>query len=154
MFLKYTDTNLLTHLLAKDQQAFSCLFDRYAPVLNGVIQTTIKDPKLAETVLGKAFKEIWRLIADFEGTRDTLFCWMMGITKQVIKEHTKSHPLHRQFSPPLTFDSYTIVSLAYFNNYTRDELSKLTNQPDSVIKKDIRQAMFLLREQAGEMCVS
>ena len=57
--LKYSEEELVSSLVQKDQQAFSYLNDNYAGALNAVILKMVDNKELTEDILQEAFVKIW-----------------------------------------------------------------------------------------------
>ena len=64
-----------------DQACFGQLYDRYAPVLMGVITQIVKDPELSADCLQHAFSEIWNEKMSYDLTKERFFNWMMKIAR-------------------------------------------------------------------------
>lgn len=69
-----------------NQQAFGKLYDRYAPILMGLIIRLVDEKEAAEDVLQQVFKKIWDNKALFDFSRDRLFCKMLRITRDIANE--------------------------------------------------------------------
>ena len=67
-------------LQRQDQQAFSYLYDNYAPALNGIIFRLVEDSTLSEDILQEAFMKIWNNFSSYDKTKGRLFTWMMNLT--------------------------------------------------------------------------
>ena len=63
---KYSEDELVMLLKRQDQQAFSYLYDNYAPALNGVIFRLVEDKTLSEDILQEVFIKIWNNFSSYE----------------------------------------------------------------------------------------
>ncbi len=77
-----TEAQLITLLQQGDQQAFSYLYDRYAPPLYGFIKTTIASDEWAEEVLLEVFVHVWRYIDCYNLGQIRLFSWMVRLAQE------------------------------------------------------------------------
>lgn len=147
MVSKYTEDELLNALRRNDQEAFSYLFDHYAPALNGIVMRSYLDNPSSEIILQKIFKKIWQSISHFDKTKETLFNWMANITKTTLKEFSHGHP---EKLPGLKLadklESENILLLAYSSRYTQEELAGLINQSVPMMKANIRLAIGAIRQ--------
>ncbi|CAN5810082.1 N/A [soil metagenome] len=69
------------HIQQGNIEAFSKLYDKYAPILNGVILKITGDKKIAEEILQKSFMRLWMEISSFDPMKDSLLMWMLAITR-------------------------------------------------------------------------
>ena len=145
MVSNYTQDELLKALRRKDQEAFSYLFDRYAPALNGIIVRSFSDSPASEIILQKIFKKIWQTISHFDNKKDTLFNWMANITKSTLKEISQPDEILSRSRLNGKIDSGNILLLAYSNRYTQEELAGISNQSVPMMKANIRQAIEAIR---------
>ena len=67
---------------AIDKATFSALYDRYAPVLLGVITSIIPDKAASVVVLEDAFLAIHAQLDQFQSGKQPLFTWLLHITRQ------------------------------------------------------------------------
>src|SRR6185312_7052186 len=73
---------LITLLRSNKEKGISCLYDKYAPALNGIIVRIVKSEKKSEEVLQKTFLKITYTIEHFNGEHCSLFTWMSRIARQ------------------------------------------------------------------------
>lgn len=69
---------LISVLCKKDERAFCFLYDKYAPVLYGVILETVKSEELASSVLLDVFIHIWKTIDQFDH-KCRLLTWLLRV---------------------------------------------------------------------------
>lgn len=174
--VKYTEEELVYQLGLKDQQAFSYLYDNYAPALNAVIYRMVEDQALSEDILQEAFVKIWNNFNSYDKIKGRLFTWMVNITRNLTidtmrsKGYKKQHKisgdensvnnLQDNNSGIEKFDSMgvsrqlinlkpdqrQIIDLAYFKGYTQDEISKQLDIPLGTVKTKMRTAILELRK--------
>ncbi len=162
-------------LQARDQQAFSYLYDNYAGALNGVIFKLVDNRELAEDILQEAFVKIWNNFASYDAGKGRLFTWMINITRNLTIDTLRSKGYKKQqqiladensvgnYADGTTsekFDSLgirnqlvhlkaeqrSIIDLAYFNGYTQDEIAKELGIPLGTVKTRMRTAILELRK--------
>ncbi|MDB5248868.1 MAG: rpoE 4 [Segetibacter sp.] len=99
---QFIDEDLISMLKRKDENAFSYLYDKYGPLLYGVILKNVHDEKLASDILKKAFIKIWTECKSLDCVRQHLFAWLLSITNKTamtdFKVNLQIKP-DRSFSP-------------------------------------------------------
>lgn len=174
--IKYSEEELVQLLRNKDQQAFSYLYDNYSAILNGTIARMVEDTGLAEDILQEAFLKIWNNFSSFDSSKGRLFTWMLNVTRNLTIDtlRSKGHKKQQLISSdensvsnftdnsrlPEKYDSMglkkqlqqlkpelrNLIELAYFQGYTQDEISKLTQLPLGTVKSRLRAAIIELRK--------
>ena len=92
-----SDNELIVLLLNKEKGAVEFLYDKYAPLLYGVICKLIKDDWLAQEILKKAFIQIWTQVSTAPLSGHKLFIWMHNITRNIaIEELSKTLETDKQ----------------------------------------------------------
>lgn len=172
---KYSEDELITGLKARDQQAFSYLYDNYAAALNGVIYRMVDNRELAEDILQDAFIKIWNNFSTYDNVKGRLFTWMLNITRNLTIDMLRSKGYKKQakisgdensvsnFSDDIKiserFDAMglrrhlvnlkpaqrNIIDLAYFSGFTQEEISKELDIPLGTVKTRMRGAILELR---------
>jgi RNA polymerase sigma-70 factor (ECF subfamily) len=74
---------LIESIQLGNTDAFGKLYDKYAPVLHGVILKIVNDKKAAEGILQKSFMRFWMEINAFDPAKESLLIWMLTITRNV-----------------------------------------------------------------------
>jgi RNA polymerase sigma factor (sigma-70 family) len=75
------DHELIEAVKQGNPQAFGKLYDRYAPVIYGVILKIVTDKKLSEDVLQKSFLQVRKEINGFNPTGERFLTWLLNIAK-------------------------------------------------------------------------
>jgi RNA polymerase sigma-70 factor (ECF subfamily) len=75
------DSALIERMMAGDEAALSTLYDRYSPMLFGMLTRVLKDRQVAEEVLQDLFLQLWRDAGQFDATRGSLPAWLMVIAR-------------------------------------------------------------------------
>ena len=174
--IKYTEEELVYQLGLRNQQAFSYLYDNYAPALNAVIYRMVKDQALSEDILQEAFVKIWNNFNSYDKIKGRLFTWMVNITRNLAIDTMRSKGYKKQNKISgdensvnnlqdgntgiekfdsigvakqlinLKPDQRQIIDLAYFQGYTQDEISKQLAIPLGTVKTKMRMAILELRK--------
>ncbi|MEP7110600.1 MAG: sigma-70 family RNA polymerase sigma factor [Ferruginibacter sp.] len=173
---KYNEDELVLLLQRQDQQAFSYLYDNYAPALNGVIFRLVSDKTLSEDILQEAFVKIWNNFSSYDKSKGRLFTWMMNLTRNLTIDTLRSkgyknqnkisgdeHSVNNYQDAGSGMDKFDaigirkqlnnlkpeqriIIDLAYFNGFTQDEIAKEIGIPLGTVKTRMRTAILELRK--------
>ncbi|MEO6549647.1 MAG: sigma-70 family RNA polymerase sigma factor [Ferruginibacter sp.] len=173
---KYNEDELVLLLQRRDQQAFSYLYDNYAPALNGVIFRLVDDKTISEDILQDVFVKIWNNFSSYDSSKGRLFTWMMNLTRNLTidtlrskgykkqnkisgDENSVNHLQDTSFKvdkfdtmglrkqvESLKPEQRRVIDLAYFNGYTQDEIAKETGIPLGTVKTRMRSAILELRK--------
>jgi RNA polymerase sigma factor (sigma-70 family) len=173
---KYSEEELVALLQNQDKQAFSYLYDNYAPALNNVIYRMVEDISLAEDILQEAFVKIWFNFASYDKSKGRLFTWMLNLTRNLTIDMLRSKGYKKQSKISADensvnnlqdnsfsiskFDSMgiqkqlvnlkpeqrVIIDMAYFSGYTQEEIAKEVGIPLGTVKTRMRTAIMELRK--------
>jgi RNA polymerase sigma factor (sigma-70 family) len=170
----YSEQELTAALKAKDEQAFSYLYDHYSGSLYSIILQIVKSPEIANDILQEVFVSIWRKIESYDPIKGRLFTWMLNISRnasidmlrsknyqnsqknqeitdnvyglnQVTQTNIDSIGLSK-FLGKLRPEQRVLIELAYFKGYTHDEIAQIEDIPLGTVKTRIRSALLQLRE--------
>lgn len=64
-----------------DERAFASLYDRYGPVLFGMLLRILRERTEAEDVLQEVFLQVWRRADGFDETRGRAFTWLVTLAR-------------------------------------------------------------------------
>ena len=84
--LNDTEKSLVILMQQGDQQAFSKLYDKYAPLLMGFIIKLVCDKKTAEEVLQRVFYKIWEDKSVFDFSKELLFTKLIKTARNMANE--------------------------------------------------------------------
>jgi RNA polymerase sigma factor (sigma-70 family) len=173
---KYSEEELVYLLKQRDQQAFSYLYDNYAPALNGIICRMVADKTLAEDLLQEVFVKIWNNFSGYDNTKGRLFTWMLNLTKNLTIDTLRSKGYKKQAKilsdensvsnlsdnsngitkfdviglrkllGTLKPEQRLLIDMAYFNGFTQDEIARETGIPLGTVKTRMRSAIIELRK--------
>jgi RNA polymerase sigma-70 factor (ECF subfamily) len=170
----YNEQELITALKARDDQAFSYLYDHYSGSLYSIILQIVKSSETANDVLQEVFVNIWRKIESYDPVKGRLFTWMLNISRNASIDflRSKSYQNSRKnqeitdnvygndqvnqistdniglskFLGKLRPEQRVLIELAYFKGYTHDEIAQIEDIPLGTVKTRIRNALLQLRE--------
>ena len=163
-------------LKSQSREAFNYLYRQYSPVIYGVIYKVINDEQTSQDVLQDVFVKIWNNVGQYDAQKGRLYTWMINIARNAAidklrskgeimrsKIHTGENVVDnlgqnlkteqatdtiglRKMVSGLKPEFESIISLAYFNGYTMDEISKTLGIPLGTVKTRMRSAIQQLRE--------
>jgi RNA polymerase sigma factor (sigma-70 family) len=170
----YSEQELILALKAKDDRAFSYLYDNYSGSLYSIILQIVKIPEAASDVLQDVFVNIWRKMETYDPTKGRLFTWMLNISRNASIDMLRSKNYQnsqknqeitdnvygsdqvtqtnvdniglRKFLVKLRPEQRVLIELAYFKGYTHDEIAQIEKIPLGTVKTRIRNALLQLRE--------
>jgi RNA polymerase sigma factor (sigma-70 family) len=173
---KYTEEELVEHLLSGDAKRFGIMYDYFSPSLLGVIKKIVKYDELAEDVLQDGFLKIWNNAKFYDPKKSRLFTWMLNIMRNTAIDYLRSkqgkiekknqsvdtfavmampgmavesnyeHIGLKKMVSELKTDQHEIINLAFFEGYTQDEISKKLQIPLGTVKTKCRNALIELRK--------
>jgi|SRR5579863_775500 len=170
----YSEQELTAALKAKDEQAFSYLYDHYSGSLYSIILQIVKSPEIANDILQEVFVSIWRKIESFDPIKGRLFTWMLNISRNASIDMLRSKNYQNsqknqeitdnvyglnqatqmsidsiglsKFLGKLRPEQRVLIELAYFKGFTHDEIAQIEGIPLGTVKTRIRSALLELRE--------
>lgn len=165
---------LLPRVAAGDRQAFSRLYDLSASRLNAVIRRIVRRPELAEEALQETFVRIWQRASQFEPAQARSLGWLAAIARnQAIDlrrrfaerlaetaestdeveiaiapeaENVIEFKNLRQCLEKLPKDRQSMVLMAYYEGFSREELAEKFTRPVTTVKTLLRRSLISLRE--------
>ncbi|HEY2348459.1 MAG TPA: sigma-70 family RNA polymerase sigma factor [Puia sp.] len=170
----YSEQELTAALKAKDEQAFSYLYDHYSGSLYSIILQIVKSQEVASDILQEVFISIWRKIESYDPIKGRLFTWMLNISRNASIDMLRSKNYQNtqknqeindnvygmnqatqtsidsiglsQYLGKLRPEQRVLIELAYFKGYTHDEIAQIEDIPLGTVKTRIRSALLQLRE--------
>jgi RNA polymerase sigma factor (sigma-70 family) len=169
----YSEQELITALKAREDQAFSYLYDHYSSSLFSIILQIVKSQEVASDVLQEVFVNIWRKIESYDPLRGRLFTWMLNISRNASIDMIRSKSyLNSKKNQEINDNVYRIdqvtqtdidkigltkflgmlkpehrvlIELAYMKGYTHEEIAQIEDIPLGTVKTRIRNALLQLR---------
>ena len=172
----YTQEELVSLLLQKNQDAFSYLYDNYSKALFGVVYAVVPNQEDAEDILQMLFVKIWKNIESYDATKGRLYTWMLNLARNLAIDYTRSkhqkakakiqnvsdsvYELRNQATEnaandflgfnailnELKTEHKEIIDLIYYKGFTHEQASKELNMPLGTVKTKVRQAITILKE--------
>ena len=172
----YTEQDLVALLRAKDESAFSYLYDHYSGALYSIVLQIVSDQELANDVLQEVFVNIWKKIQSYDSSKGRLFTWLLNVARNLSIDmvRSKSYQNNRKnqdlgdaaynekagagIQPgldniglkkaveKLKTEHRVLIDLAYFKGYTHEEIAAMESLPLGTVKTRIRSALIQLRE--------
>lgn len=167
------EKELLNQLKAPNQLAFSALYDRYAPLLLGIITPIVHNNELEATMLlEKTFVKVRLQITQFKPEEQSLFIWLLRIGRQTavdaLMERKKQWPSSLQLtatdgvlasssqhSTPALVQTAAVsddlqlkklLDAVLFKNCTPEEAAVSLGLPAESAKQQLRLAMQQIRQ--------
>lgn len=150
------DLHLSIAIKQGDKEAFGRLYDKYAPVLMGLISRVLPADSDKEEMLQIAFLHIWDQIGSFDASGSSFLTWLINTTRHLAIDKAKSLPAQNQ---PNHNSVYThanknndeqhfsgsvqmvIFDLVYYKGLSCTEAAEALTMPVEEIKKNIRLAI-------------
>jgi len=155
------------------QNVIGKLYDKYAPLLLGVIRRIVGNDKVAEDILQMSFIEIWENKKAYDPSRERLFTWMLRIAKNAalgVVRSVKAGPDFKtskdenyvadsdfEIDPgyagdkmfDLKEDQRTALNLVYFRGYTFAEAARKLNIPAETLRSMVIGAVKNLKQMVA-----
>jgi RNA polymerase sigma-70 factor, ECF subfamily len=75
------DAELVRRMRSKDERALGTFYDRWFPVVHGVVSRMLESPDDVEDVVEEAFWQAWRQAERFETGRGSVQTWLLTIAR-------------------------------------------------------------------------
>ena len=167
----YSESELVSLVTQRNEQAFSYLYDNYSGALYNIINQIVPDRETAGDVLQEVFVNIWRKIGTYDASKGRLFTWMLNIARNAAIDKIRSRAYQdglKNQSLPETYagqsvkpvvddfglrklvnklkdEQKVLVELSYFQGFTHEEIAKTLIIPLGTVKTRIRSALLQLR---------
>ncbi len=178
--ITYTHDELVAQLKARNQKAFTYLYDNYYQALFGIIDALINNQEESEDLLQNAFLKIWNSFDSYDPEKGRLYTWMLRVARNIAIDFKRSkqdkinHKIHvpvdSVYNKNVLFvednrhetigllnvvnnldeDQLRVIELAYYQGYTQNEISEKLNLPLGSVKSKVRQAILKLRDLTKE----
>ncbi len=172
---KNRDIEFVKILRDGDSSKFDLLYDYFSGALFGVVKKIIPDEEQAADILQDAFIKIWDKRDTYDGSKGTLFTWMLNISRNTAIDFTRSRNFKstaknrklednvgiinrttgthtntdvigmNEVVETLPADQRQIIDLMYFNGMSQEEISNEFNIPLGTVKTRARSAISKLR---------
>jgi RNA polymerase sigma-70 factor (ECF subfamily) len=92
------DRALVRRMQSGDQGALGDFYDRWFPVVNGLVSRMVQSPSDAEDVVEEAFWQAWRQAGRFDAERGSVQTWLLTIARSRALDRLRSLKRHREQS--------------------------------------------------------
>ena len=75
------DADLLRAVAGGDERAFASVYDRYSPILLGLLLRILRSRAEAEDVLQEVFLQVWQQARSFDQARGRAFTWLVTLAR-------------------------------------------------------------------------
>jgi RNA polymerase sigma-70 factor (ECF subfamily) len=164
---------LLSRVAEGDRKAFAQLYDRASGKLYAVVRSILRRPELAEEALQETFVKIWQKAGLYQPGAAKPFAWLAAIarnqaidirrrmadtadqsldnqeiTQAVMPEAELAVELKklRDCLSKLPGERQDMVLLAYYQGWSREELSAQYQRPVTTVKTLLRRSLIALKE--------
>ena len=96
------DVALVRRMAAGDEQALGALYDRWHPVVHGVVSRLVRQPDDVEDVVEETFWQAWRQASRFDLARGAVQTWLLTITRSRALDRVRA--LRRRREEPFEGD--------------------------------------------------
>jgi len=93
------DLSLVKRMAAGDDQALGALYDRWHPIVHGVVARLLRQPDDVDDVVEETFWQAWRQASRFDPTRGAVQTWLLTIARSRALDRVRS--LRRRREEPL-----------------------------------------------------
>ncbi len=165
---------LLQKIAGGDRQAFGRLYDLTSPRLFAIIRAVVRKPELAEEALQEAFVRVWQKAWAYDPAKAPAMGWLATIARnqaidlkrrfaEKLSERSEPEDQRIGFTMPeaelalemrklreclsrLPVDRQDMVLLAYYQGFSREELSEKFKRPVTTVKTLLRRSLATLKE--------
>ena len=75
------DAELVRAVARGDESAFARVYDRYSPILLGLLLRILRSRAEAEDVLQEVFLQVWQQARSFDASRGRAFTWLVTLAR-------------------------------------------------------------------------
>lgn len=165
--------NFIAEFKRGNEAALTYIYDNYSAALYGVILKMLRDEKQGQDLLQESFVKIWRYRDRFDGSKGSIYTWMLNLTRNNCIDflRSKRHKNNQQNQPvdslvygiegennfdpqhiglrelirKLPEEQQQIIQLSYFEGYTQKEIAEDFNIPLGTVKSRAKSALSKLR---------
>ncbi len=100
-YTRLDDETLLRLIARSNEEALSCLYDRYSRLVYSVAYNTLSDPGRAEEVTQDVFERVWEKARTYSAEQGKVITWLSSISRHRsidLYRQTRSHHEQLQVS--------------------------------------------------------
>lgn len=168
------DVDLVARVAEGDRDAFGLLYDRHASVLLGICLRILRESRDAEDVLQEVFIQVWRDARRFDARRASVRTWLFTLARSRALDRWRSRKaadrrtlegddvserpssenleevslvrrLVRQQLARLSPAEQKVLTLAYWEGLTQEEIARALDEPLGTIKSRARAGLRKLQ---------
>ena len=125
---------LLTRIAGGDQQAFSALYDEFAPRVLGLIRRLLIDQAQSEEVAQEVFLEIWQTASRFDANKGGASTWILTMSHRRAVDRIRSSQSGRDRDTRIGIRDYQVeydhvsetVEVTIEHERVKDAMTRLT----------------------------
>lgn len=136
---KITGLELIQLLHIDKKSGCEMLYKEYAGMLYGFILRTVKDTAIASDILLSTFATAFSQMEDYDPSKNTIFVWLMNITRNTLLADTNSQATGN--NPAL---------LLLFKGMNCEQAALHTNTQVAHIKAELRKTIRSLKNTGDE----
>lgn len=174
-------TVLIRRMAARDRQAFTRFYDRYAPLAYALALKIVREATDAAAVLEQVFWECWQGAGHYDRERGTPEAWVLlrararaidrvrAARRRGARSTASREYAARPAEPPEAVEVFSdrgvltravdklpeeqreVVALAYYGGLTQTEIASHLKQPLGTVKTRLRLGLERLRDTARIM---
>lgn len=167
-----TAESLVRDIAAGDHAALGALYDRHAPLVNGLALRILRNVTEAEEVVQEVFLQVWHQATRFDRKRGSVSGWLCVIARsraldrlrrRIARREEPEEALPVPTATPRTDEALAVraaldalsaeqklaLELAYYEGLSQSEIATKLGQPLGTVKTRMRSAMIRLREVLG-----
>lgn len=136
------DTELLHATACGDERAFAALYDRYSPILFGLLLRILHDRPEAEDVLQEVFLQIWQRASSFDAERGRPFTWLVTLARSRAIDRLRATGSRERTAQAAAVEAVEPVGDAE-RDALRSEQSEVVRGALAAIPEEQRRALLL-----------
>lgn len=169
-----SDKSLIDRVRAREQQAMTEIFGRYARLVYSVAVRVLNDNGQAEDVTQEIFFQLWQNPESFLASRGSLASWLLVVARNRaidrLRQRRYAEPADemivasatnlenevecsimmqrvQRFMGDLPTDQQQTLQLAFWEGLSHSKIAERTGQPLGTVKTRIRSALTNLRKR-------
>jgi len=149
-------------LRKRDKKAMELLYDHYVPVMYGIVMRIVRNEDLAEKVLTRAFRYIWKNYREFDPDKQNVCAWVINVTRRMCGEEVPFVEFTQYLNEPAVITpmdksklsisglpssakSKKVFELLFFGNGSVSQVAKHAGMSVAETKRSLKEALEGLR---------
>lgn len=138
------DNEMIMLFQEGDKKAFEMLYDQFAPSMLSIILRIVKDQKIAELVLSKAFMQIWQNRKSYCVQKGSIIVWLLQFARNAAflqLEKINPDTLANFQSERQENCSLALLDLILVHGKTSVEICQILNIPQEAFAAKLKSAI-------------